>query len=83
VKDDRGVVRPAIGRQLTGDDRGARAVAILEDLPQVLTLAVFESDEAPIIEDEDIDARETRQHNGVRAVAMRERQFGNRRGRRR
>jgi len=42
---------------------------------QVLALRVLESDEAPIIEDEDIDARETCRYDGVRAVAVREREL--------
>ena len=66
---------PAIARELTGDDRGPRAIAVVEDLQQVLALRVLEPDEAPVIEDEDIDAREARQHGRVRAIAMREREF--------
>ena len=69
------VFMPAIARELTRDDRGPRAIAVVEDLQQVLALRVFEPDESPVIEDEDIDPREARQHGRVRPVPMREREF--------
>ena len=75
---ERGVAQvfmPAVDRQLTGDDRRSVAIPVVEDLEQVLALRVLEPDEAPIIEDQEVDARETRQHDGVRAVAVREREL--------
>src|SRR2546425_4767836 len=69
------VLMPAITWELTRDDRGPSAIAVVEDLQQVLPLGVFEPDESPIIEDEHIDPREARQHGRVRAVPMREREF--------
>ena len=59
------VFMPAIARELTRDDRGPRAIAVVEDLQEVLALRVFEPDESPVIEDEDIDPREARQHRRV------------------
>src|SRR6266404_8019064 len=70
------VLMPTIARELTRDDRGPCAITVVEDLQQVLALGVFEPDESPIIEDQHIDAREARQHDRVRAVPMREREFG-------
>ena len=43
---------PAIDRQLTRDDRGPGPVAIVEDLEEVLALRVFQSHDAPVVEDE-------------------------------
>jgi len=48
------VLVPAIGGQLTRDDRGSRAIAIVEDLQEVLPLRVFERGDAPVIENQDI-----------------------------
>ena len=70
------VLMPAIAGKLTRDDRGPRAITVVEDLQQVLALGIFEPDESPIVEDQHIDPRETRQHGRVRAVPMREREFG-------
>ena len=70
------MLMPAIARELTRDDRGPPAITVLKDLQQVLAVGVLEPDEAPIIEDQHIDPRETRQHDRVRPVPMREREFG-------
>jgi hypothetical protein len=48
------VFMPAIARGLTRDNRGPRAVAVVEDLEQVLALGIFEPDESPIIENQHI-----------------------------
>jgi len=42
------IVVPVGGRQLARDDRGAAAVAILEDLEQVAALLILDGGEAPI-----------------------------------
>jgi hypothetical protein len=44
------VLMPAVDRQLTGDDCGAVAIPVVEDLEQVLALRVCERDEAPIVD---------------------------------
>jgi hypothetical protein len=46
------LLMPAIAWELTRDDRGPCAIAVVEDLQQVLALDVFEPDESPIIEDQ-------------------------------
>jgi hypothetical protein len=48
---------------------------IIEDLEQVLALRIFERDQAPVIEDEDVDACEAAQYRRIRAVPMGEREF--------
>ena len=70
------VLVPAIDRQLTRDDGRSVAVTVVEDLEQILALRVFEPDEAPIIKDQDVDAREAGQHRRVRAVTVRQRELG-------
>ena len=70
------VLMPTITWELTRDDRGPSAIAVVEDLQQVLALGVFEPDQSPIIEDQHIDARKARQHGRVRPVPLREREFG-------
>jgi hypothetical protein len=55
------VLVPAVDRQLTRDDRRPVPVSVIENLKEVLPLRVLEPHEAPIIEDQDVDARETRQ----------------------
>ncbi len=59
------VVVPLGGRELAGDDRGAVAVAILEDLEQVAPLLVLWDGEAPVVEDEDVEAGESGEQSAV------------------
>ena len=51
---------PALDRQLARDNRGSVAVSVVEDLEEVLPLRILEPDEAPIIKDQDVDARQPR-----------------------
>lgn len=67
---------PPVGGQLTRDDGGPVAVPIGEDLQEILALRVFEPDEAPIIQDEDVDTCETRRHRRICAVTVGERELG-------
>src|SRR5438105_14824049 len=67
---------PSIDRQLAGDDGGAAAVAVIEDLQKVVTGGGVERLETPIIEDEKIDAAERAQRAQMTAVATGERQIG-------
>ena len=60
---------PLIDRELAGDDGGAAAVAILEDLQEVVAGCGVEWLEAPVVEDEQIDATERTQETGVAAIA--------------
>ena len=57
---------PLIDGKLAGDDGGAVAVAILEDLQEVVAGRGVERLEAPVVEDEEIDAPSARRMRGWR-----------------
>ena len=82
VKDGVGVSRvanegvPFVDRDLTGKNGRATPIAFLEDLVEVTTGAGVERFEAPIVEDEELDAGETAQDSGIAAVTAGEREFG-------
>ena len=82
VKDGVGVSRvanegvPFVDRDLTGKNGRATPIAFLEDLVEVTTGAGVERFEAPIVEDEELDAGETAQDAGIAAVTAGEREFG-------
>jgi len=67
---------PLIDGDLAGDDGGAVAVAVLEDLQEVVAGRGVERLEAPVVEDEEIDATERAQETGVAAVAARQGEIG-------
>ena len=54
----RDVVVPLPRRQLAGDDGRASAGPILQDLEEITAALIRERAERPIVEDEDVDARE-------------------------
>jgi len=82
VKDGVGISRvanegvPFVDRDLTGENGRATPMAFLEDLVEVTTGAGVERFEAPIVEDEELDAGETAQDAGIAAVTAGEREFG-------
>ena len=51
-------VVPAIVFELTGDDRRAQAVAVVEDLEEVATCVLGEGSDREVVEDEDIHLRD-------------------------
>jgi hypothetical protein len=55
------LVVPLTDRQLRGQNRGATLIAILADLPKVPTFVFPEGGHGPVIDDQYIDAAETRQ----------------------
>jgi hypothetical protein len=67
---------PLVDWDLTGEDGRATPIAFLEDLVEVTTGAGVERVEAPIVEDEELDAGETAQDAGIAAVTTGEREFG-------
>ena len=79
VEDGIGVSRvanegvPLVDRDLAGEDGRATPIAFLEDLVEVTTGAGVERFEAPIVEDEELDAGETAQDAGIAAVTAGER----------
>lgn len=66
---------PLIDQELAGDDGGAAAVAVLQDIQEVVAGRGVERLEAPVVEDEEIDATERAQEAGVAAVAARQSQI--------
>ena len=67
---------PLIDGKLAGDDGGVVAVAVLEDLQQVVASGGIERFEAPVVEDEDIDAAEGAKETRVAAIAARQSEIG-------
>ena len=67
---------PFVDRDLAGEDGRAASIAVLEDLVEVTTGTGVERFEAPIVEDEELDAGETAQDAGIAAVTAGEREFG-------
>ena len=67
---------PFVDGDLAGEDGRAAPIAFLEDLVEVATGAGVERFEAPIVEDEELDAGERAQDAGIAAVTAGEREFG-------
>src|SRR5215470_10740792 len=67
---------PAVDRDLAGDQRGAAAVAVLDDLQQVVTLLGTERLKTPVVEDQELDAAEGTHQARVTAVAARQCEIG-------
>ena len=70
---DEGV--PFVDGDLTGENGRAAPITLLEDLVEVTTGAGIEGFEAPIIEDEELDAGKAAQDAGVAAVTTGEREL--------
>ena len=73
IEDGIGIVRvadkgvPFVDRDLAGEDGRAAAVALFEDLVEVATASAVEGFEAPIVEDEELDAGKATQDAGIAA----------------
>ena len=67
---------PFVDRELAGEDGRAAAVAFLEDLEEIVAGGGVERLEAPIVEDEELDAAEAAHDAGIAAVAARQREIG-------
>src|SRR5215472_13108098 len=82
VKDRVGISRianermPFIDGDLAGEDRRAAPITLLEDLVEITTGAGIERFEAPIVEDEELDAGKAAQNAGIAAIATGERKLG-------
>jgi hypothetical protein len=70
---DEGV--PFVDRNLADEDGRATSVAFLEDFVEVTTGTGVERFEAPIVEDEELDAGDAAQDAGIAAVTAGEREF--------
>ena len=71
---DEGV--PFVDRDLAGEDGRAAPITFLEDLVEVTTGTGVEWFEAPIVEDEELDAGEAAQDAGIAAITAGERKLG-------
>src|ERR1700738_3343959 len=71
---DEGV--PFVDGNLAGEDGRPAAVALFEDLVEVTTGTGVEGFEAPIVENEELDAGETTQNAGIATVTAGERELG-------
>jgi len=60
---------PVLDRQLTGDDRRARTVAVVEDLQEVATALVGQWRQPPLVDDQDLGLGDLRQGLEVTAIA--------------
>src|ERR1700747_2963144 len=71
---DKGV--PFVHGDLTGENGGAAPIAFLEDLVKVTTGTGVQRFEAPIVEDEELDAGKAAQDAGIATVTAGERELG-------
>src|SRR2546427_3074910 len=69
------VVVPLGGRELACDDRGASAVAILEELKEVAALGILDGGQPPVIDDEDVEASQLGEQADVGAVGAGQGEF--------
>ena len=68
-------VVPAVDRDLAGDQGGAAAIAVLDDFEHVMTLLGPERLEAPIVEDQQLDAAKGAHQSRIAAIAASEREI--------
>ena len=71
---------PVIDGQLAGHDGRAAAVPIVDDLEEIAALLGRQRREAPVVEDQQLDAGQGLEQPGVAAVAACERKASNSRG---
>ena len=67
---------PLVDRQLAGDEDGAAAIAGFEDFEKIVAGGGIEGGEAPIVEDEELNAAESAHEARVAAVAAGEGEIG-------
>src|ERR1700760_1209859 len=67
---------PVVDGDLAGENGRAGPIKFLEDLGEATTAAGVEWFEAPIVEDEELNAGETAQDAGIAAVTAGERELG-------
>ena len=60
---------PVLDRHLAGDDGRAALMAVVDDLEEIAPLFAGERGEPPIVEDEEIDARQCLEEPGIASVA--------------
>src|ERR1700761_576852 len=60
---------PIVDRQLAGDDGGSATMAVVDDFQQIASLLRGERSQAPIVENEHVDAGEALEHAGIASIA--------------
>ena len=65
---------PLLDRNLAGDDRRSALMAVLQDFEEIALFGLCERRQAPVVEDQELDARETLEQAAIAAVAASERQ---------
>ena len=65
---------PGVDRQLAGDDGRGAAMSVIHDLEEIAPLLGCKGREAPIVEDEELDAGEVLEETGMPSVTAGERQ---------
>ena len=65
---------PAFDRDLAGDDERAAIVAVVDDLQQIAALLGGQRLGSPVVEDQQVDARELAHQASIAAIAARQRQ---------
>jgi len=58
------VIVPVLGREPAGEDGGAGAVAVLEDLEQVAPVLVAQRCKPPVVDHQHVDARQACEQPG-------------------
>ncbi len=66
---------PLAGRKLAGDDRGAGAGAVLEDLQQIAATVFRQRAQGEIVEDQHVDAGEAGEEADVAPVGVGQGEF--------
>ncbi len=74
---------PVFDRDLTGQQRGPTARPVFDQFQEITAFAVADRREAPVVQDQEIRLAELREDFAVRAVAARDRELGQSRGKRR
>jgi hypothetical protein len=65
---------PVIDRDLAGDDGRSALMAVVDDFEEIAPLLAGERGEAPIVEDEQIDAGQGLEEPGITSIAAGERE---------
>ena len=65
---------PLLDRNLAGDDRRGALMAVLQDFEEIALFGLCERRQTPVVQDQELDARETFEQAAIAAVAAGERE---------
>lgn len=60
---------PLLDRNLAGDDRRSALMAVLQDFEEIALFGLCERRQTPVVQDQELDARETFEQAAIAAVA--------------